>query len=247
MTGMLASVMSIAEAELVLNQGVDIIDLKNPHEGALGALDVGIVSEIVTFVGDAILTSATIGDVEPNDLSLHKHIVNMANTGVHFVKVGLFDSRVTQQFIQAINSAANQGVNIIVVLFAENIPGMNELDGLMNSDIKGLMFDTKNKSDKSLCSLLNLNVLEDFIQRAKAHRLLTGLAGSLQLDDIDSLLKLGPDYLGFRGALCNRHDRVQAIDPNQVKKIRNAIPQEKIIGYADRAYEKEILSNGTVA
>ena len=38
MTGMLASVNSVAESLLVLSAGVDIIDLKQPALGALGAL-----------------------------------------------------------------------------------------------------------------------------------------------------------------------------------------------------------------
>ncbi|MGZ8193906.1 MAG: (5-formylfuran-3-yl)methyl phosphate synthase, partial [Methylobacter sp.] len=38
MTGMLASVNSVAEALLVLGANVDIIDLKQPAFGALGAL-----------------------------------------------------------------------------------------------------------------------------------------------------------------------------------------------------------------
>ena len=39
MTGMLASVATLKEAKIVLDQKVDIIDLKNPKLGALGALD----------------------------------------------------------------------------------------------------------------------------------------------------------------------------------------------------------------
>ncbi|HWX14074.1 MAG TPA: (5-formylfuran-3-yl)methyl phosphate synthase [Methylocella sp.] len=39
---MLASVMSPAEAEAVFAGGADIIDLKDPARGALGALDIGV-------------------------------------------------------------------------------------------------------------------------------------------------------------------------------------------------------------
>ena len=48
MTGMLASVATLAEARLVEESGVDIIDLKNPAEGALGALP---LAEVVRIVG----------------------------------------------------------------------------------------------------------------------------------------------------------------------------------------------------
>ncbi|OYV19732.1 MAG: hypothetical protein CG441_670, partial [Methylococcaceae bacterium NSM2-1] len=50
MTGMLASVNSLAEALLALSADVDIIDLKQPALGALGALDIDTVKQIVAGI-----------------------------------------------------------------------------------------------------------------------------------------------------------------------------------------------------
>ena len=47
MTRMLASVATLQEARLAAECGVDIIDLKNPSTGALGALPTETVVEIV--------------------------------------------------------------------------------------------------------------------------------------------------------------------------------------------------------
>lgn len=247
MTGMLASVTSITEANIVLNENVDIIDLKNPNEGALGALETNIVSAIVNSVNGIIPTSATIGDIEPCDANLFQRIIKMANTGVDFVKVGLFDIAPPDNFIQTINNAGSNNISIVIVLFAEDYSNQDTLKRLLDCDIKGVMLDTKNKSDKNLCSLLDYRVLEEFVNLAKTHDLLTGLAGSLCLEDIDRLLNLEPDYLGFRGALCSGHDRIKSLDPIRIKKIRNAIPQRKIINYDNKMYKKEVLINGTVA
>ena len=247
MTGMLASVASIAETRLVLNEGVDIIDLKNPHDGALGALDNTIVSEIVASINGKVLTSATVGDIEPDSEFLYDKIVAMSNTGVHFVKVGLFDKYPTKHFISLINNAAKKNINLIIVLFAENISTLSSLEELMDTNIKGVMLDTKDKSDKNLCTLLDYHVLDNFVQMAKTYGLLTGLAGSIGHKDIKYLLEIKPDYLGFRGALCSGYDRVKSIDPTQIKKIRNAIPKQNIINYDNKEYQKEELSNGAVA
>ncbi len=247
MTGMLASVTSIPEANIVLNEGVDIIDLKNPYEGALGALETNIVAAIVNSVNGIIPTSATIGDIEPDDPNLSERIINMANTGVDFVKAGLFDIYPPDYFIQAINESARQNVDLIVVLFAENLSDLDSLKVLLESNIKGVMLDTINKSDKNLCSLIEFQVLDEFVRLAKSYNLLTGLAGSLRFENINSLLSLEPDYLGFRGALCSGHNRVKSIDPIQIRKIRNEIPRQKIINYDNREYEEETLINGTVA
>ncbi|MGZ8935852.1 MAG: (5-formylfuran-3-yl)methyl phosphate synthase, partial [Methylobacter sp.] len=62
MTGMLASVNNLKEAALVLSANVDIIDLKQPALGALGALETDSVKKIVTWVDGRCPVSATIGD-----------------------------------------------------------------------------------------------------------------------------------------------------------------------------------------
>ena len=49
MTRMLASVCTIKEAQIVLREGVDIIDLKDPKSGALGALDLDTISSCLLY------------------------------------------------------------------------------------------------------------------------------------------------------------------------------------------------------
>lgn len=225
MTGMLASVTSVAEAEIVLNVGVDIIDIKNPHKGALGALETNAVKDIVEKVNGDILASATIGDIKSDDSSLSDYIINMAATGVDYVKVGLFDDKPSEYFINTISDAANKGIKLVIVMFAENYKGVESIALLLQSGITGIMLDTKEKKGRNLCVILNDNELQRFVEAAKKYNLLTGLAGSLRLEDIPSLLELNPDYLGFRGALCSESDRVKSINEEQVKKIRGAVPQ----------------------
>ena len=247
MTGMLASVTSVVEADIVLNTGVDIIDLKNPHEGALGALDTNVVTEIVESVNGAVITSATVGDIESNDKCLEDYIYKMAATGVDIVKVGLFDSTPTEHFIDCIGKVAKQNINLVIVIFAENFYGNESFGPLLNTGINGIMLDTKDKASKNLREVLRDDVLNKFVKSVNKYELLTGLAGSLRHEDINSLLLLKPDYLGFRGALCSENNRVNQIDQYKIKNIRNAIPQHKIMNYDNREYKKETLSNGTVA
>lgn len=224
MTGMLASVTSVAEAKIVLTAGVDIIDIKNPHEGALGALDTEEIRNIVGLVKSDVLTSATIGDITSDDPELLNYIINMAETGVDYVKVGMFDKKLSAHFIRAIISAINKGIKIVVVLFAENYQGLDSVRPIMQSGITGIMLDTKDKQSQNLCSVLNNVELIEFIDLARKNNLLTGLAGSLRYQDIKPLLQLNPDYLGFRGALCKESDRVKSINSKKVNKIRMAIP-----------------------
>jgi uncharacterized protein (UPF0264 family) len=83
--------------------------------------------------------------------------------------------------------------------------------------------DTMDKSHGSLTDILEYRAVERFVDAAKTHGLLCGLAGSLRLDDIPSLLRYRPDYLGFRGALCIQHKRTEELDEVAVAQIKQAI------------------------
>jgi (5-formylfuran-3-yl)methyl phosphate synthase len=241
MTGMLASVMSVSEAKVALHAAVDIIDIKNPYEGALGALDLEVVKDIVELVNGKILTSATIGDIKPDDPKLSSYIIDMAETGVDYVKVGLFENKPSEYFVKTIIEAAEKGIKLVIVIFAENYQGKELINMLLNSGIAGIMLDTKEKKSKNLCAILCEDELREFIETARECELLTGLAGSLKFDNIQSLLDLNSDYLGFRGALCSESDRVKSISEEQVKKIRMAIPFLEFNNFQDTQYNEAII------
>ncbi len=64
MTQLLISVTTVDEARIAIDNGADIIDLKEPADGALGALDIKMIERIVNFVDNTKLVSATIGNIE---------------------------------------------------------------------------------------------------------------------------------------------------------------------------------------
>ena len=63
MTRMLASVRGVAEADIAVSGGADIIDCKDPSAGALGAVATDVVRETVSFVARRRATSAVCGDL----------------------------------------------------------------------------------------------------------------------------------------------------------------------------------------
>ena len=224
MTGMLASVTSVEEADIVLRAGVDIIDIKDPVQGALGALDKNLAQAIVRHISGRILTSATIGDLPSDPLAIEEGITSTAATGVDIVKVGLFDNYMEQSLLDVFGNKSAQGIAIIIVLFADRISGFSLLDDLAGTGIKGIMLDTAMKGNGTLRTHMNDDELKYFVDQAKSAGMVTGLAGSLALEDIKPLLQLKPDYLGFRGALCRKHQRIEEIDEMSVHRVRNHIP-----------------------
>lgn len=228
MTGMLASVCNLDETKLVQDAGVDIIDLKNPADGALGALDFTVVDEIVTYLNGITPTSATIGNLPFQARVIEPVIRRMALTGVDIIKVGLFGEIKQAEELELLSRLSQQGLRIVLVLFAENYQQDYELDSLADTGITGVMLDTMDKQSGSLRQKMSETRLQQFVRDAKSHDLLCGLAGSLSGADIDPLLALHPDYLGFRGGLCRHSDRINVLDKAATCNVRRQIPLSQV-------------------
>lgn len=223
MTGMLASVNSLEEALLVQQVKVDIIDLKQPQQGALGALDVQTVREIVLAINHQTPVSATIGDLPMQPELVFNAVQNMAATGVDYVKIGFFPNGNSLATIEKLAILTGQGRALIAVLFADTQTDLAIVAALKSAGFKGVMLDTMDKKAGSLTQLMTLAELKNFVELAHRFGLLCGLAGSLRLNDIADLLLLHPDYLGFRGALCQQHDRVGQLNTAAINRIQQAM------------------------
>ena len=224
MSLMLASVANVREAEIVFSAGVDIIDIKDPAKGALGAVECNVVKDIVKKIAGRSLISATVGDLPMQGKYIMDAVTSMAATGVNIVKVGVFAENIPKDTFLAIEELAGSGIDIVLVFFAGKSMQLKKIHDWAGAGIHGVMLDTVDKTKGSLRSILCDNTLMQFIAQAKSVGLMAGLAGSLSVSDIKPLLLLNPDYLGFRGALCRLHQREQAIDVMAVHRIRTMIP-----------------------
>jgi uncharacterized protein (UPF0264 family) len=222
-TGFLASVMSADEAETVLALGADIVDLKDPHRGALGALPLDVLREALARVGGRRPVSATVGDLPMEPDRVAAATARTGETGVDFVKVGLFPGGDRLACLDALAVQAAQGLRLVAVMFADQAPDFTLIEHLAERGFAGVMLDTAGKQGGGLRRHLDEAALRGFVERAKAVDLLAGLAGSLTLGDVPALLSLGPDYLGFRGALTGGA-RETSLDPAAIAAMRGAIP-----------------------
>ena len=219
MTGMLASVNSLDEVRIILDTSVDIIDLKNPEQGALGALSTELVNEIVLVVNKRKPVSATVGDLPMQPDLIFNAVSTMADTGVDYIKIGFFPDGDWQSTVSKLTDITQKGHQLIAVLFADTKPDISIIKSLKSAGFSGVMLDTMNKSTGSLSQIMPLPEVKNFIAAAKDSRLLCGLAGSLKLDDIPELLDLEADYLGFRGALCEENNRTAQLNKNAIHSI----------------------------
>lgn len=222
MTLMLASVNSLEDALLVLSENVDIIDLKNPASGALGALDIKVAKAIISAVDGNLPISATIGDLPMQPGLIINAVEQIRGIGVDYIKIGFFPGEAQVQVIKELANLATQ-LKLIGVLFADANPDFSLIEALASAGFQGIMLDTFDKTKGSLTTIMPQPEINQFISQVKAKGLMCGLAGSLARDDVPVLLPFQPDYLGFRGALCDQNNRLGRISGLSVRAIKQAL------------------------
>ena len=216
--GLLVSVRSLAEAERALTGGADLIDMKEPSRGALGAVDGSVLRSVVRRMDSLRPVSATIGDPSPDLEVMTARAETVAAAGPDYVKVGLARDSGTYARVEALAPMARSGVRLVAVLLADNgLPETNLLDRLQAAGFAGAMLDTGDKASGSLTALYGVPDIAAFCRMVRRRGLLLGLAGSLRISDIPRLAPLRPDYLGFRGALC-AGGRTGVLDEDRVRE-----------------------------
>ncbi|MGX5773170.1 (5-formylfuran-3-yl)methyl phosphate synthase [Methylorubrum zatmanii] len=214
---LLVSVRGPDEALTALQAGADLIDAKDPERGALGALPPETVRAIAACIGGHAVTSAVAGDGTGTEIAAAVAVI--AATGVGFIKiaVGSADDAALAQ------AAARAPGRVIGVLFAEDGVAPDIPARLAAAGFRGAMIDTRGKAGIALPALLTAPQLTAFVAACRAQGLMSGLAGSLTLADIPALAGLAPDYLGFRGGLCQGGNRRQALDGARVAQAVDAL------------------------
>jgi uncharacterized protein (UPF0264 family) len=222
---LLASVQSEAEARIAAASGADIIDCKNPREGALGALPHATVAAIRKAVPAPVPVSATIGDIPADPGRVAAAVAAMAATGADIVKIGLFPGADREATIRRAGAERTSGIGLVAVMLADAAPDVSLIPVLGEAGFTGVMLDTAGKDGRSLVDHCDRAYLVSFLAAARAAGLMSGLAGSLRVAHIPELLALAPDVLGFRGALCQAADRRGALDAAAMRAVRCAIPR----------------------
>lgn len=226
MTRMLASVTGPDEAAIALAGGADIIDLKDPARGALGDVTPQVATATVQAVAGRRPVSAVAGEPLLRFDQLAERISALAACGVAYVKFGVFPEQEAAACIRSLSGLAAK-VKLVAVLFADASPDLARVPLLLaQSGFAGAMLDTRGKATGRLLDHLPLSGLRGFIERCHTAGLIAGLAGSLEPPDIPRLLVLGPDLLGFRGALCGSGGRTATLELGCVRAVRGLIPAE---------------------
>ena len=224
---MLVSVRDVPEALLAAHGGADFIDLKEPRDGALGGLDPATIAAIVRALREqgsrlprSLPISATIGDLPMTDLgAILERVDAVAACGVDYVKVGI--ERVAQA-AAVLDALAGSGHPIVPVFIGDRGLDFEAIDHACTLKFPALMVDTADKLAGSLFDVLSDAELRRFVVMVRASGALVGLAGALRRPQLAALRALGPDFAGFRSAVC-AGDRGGALDPELLRALAAAL------------------------
>ncbi len=207
----LISCKDIDEALLLSKYDVDIIDVKNPNEGSLGANFPWVIEEIRKKIVNREI-SATIGDVDfkPGTYSLAAYCLKILN--VDYIKAGLLIDREKSEILTKSLRKATEGKKLILCSYADfkhigSISPIDLIDIAYKYEADGVMIDTYDKSsNRNVFDYLSLDYLKEFVTKAREHDLIVAIAGKIGINDIDRLMDINPDVIGFRSAVCDKRE-----------------------------------------
>ncbi len=241
MPKLLLSVRSTPEAHLALEAGVDLIDIKEPSAGALGAASPTVIEEIVRLVNRRVPTSVACGELIGSAVDIAARLpgsgAGAAPAGISpdYVKVGLSGCGSIDDWPQkwrqffALVPPRSAPVAVIYADWREaDAPSPAEvMEQAKTVKRAAVLIDTFDKSGPGLLRLSSIDVVRALIDEVRGLGMPVAVAGQLTFDDAVAVALLGPDYVGVRGGVC-RSDRNGDVDRERLMKWRSmaAYPDE---------------------
>ena len=229
---LLISPINTEEARESIEGGADIIDVKNPKEGSLGANFPWVIKSIREITPKNMLVSATLGDVpyKPGTISLAA--LGAAVSGADYIKVGLYGTKNYNEALEVMKNVVktvkdyNDDAIVVASGYADAhrvgaIDPMEIPNVAASADADLAMVDTAVKDGKTLFDFMDEEKITRFNDEIHSYGLKSALAGSVKKDQLLTLHKLGCDVVGIRGAACVGGDR------NSGKIHRSAVSELK--------------------
>lgn len=227
----LVSPKSLIEAIEAIEGGADIIDVKNPSEGSLGANFPWVISEVAKIAkkyGKEV--SATTGDMpyKPGTASLAA--LGAVVAGADYVKVGLYgvknEFEAREMIIGVVKAVKSydESKKVVIAGYGDYYR-INAISPLKLPEIVAecgadvVMVDTAIKDGSSIFDHMSLEDMKNFVSMAKENGLKCAIAGNLGWGHVDVLKKLSPDIIGVRTIVCEK-GRDSQIKRELVRKLK---------------------------
>jgi hypothetical protein len=227
MTKLLVSVRSAEEAADAVAAGADLIDVKEPSAGSLGAATPEVVAAVMKTVAGRRPTSIALGELDKGIAEWQSFADQLPpNRRPQFVKFGLAGCSLRPGLAgrwKAALATLPDSVSPVAVLYADwtvaGSPTRNlVLRYAQRLHCRALLVDTFDKRGPGLLGLWTDAALARCVAAAREAGLMVVLGGQVTAEQIDRLLPHSPDFIAVRGAVC-RGDRSGRLDPELVARL----------------------------
>ena len=226
--GLLVSVRSAREAEDALAGGADVIDVKEPSRGSLGAADNATIVAVVRKVnGRAPITVAGGELLELGGEGTKKDAIPEPPLGGKLFKLGLAGCDVWGNWISNWRdrvATMGRSARPVAVVYADwraakAPPPKEVLNAAVEIGCPALLIDTGDKSAGGLFTHWPADDLIPFLERVRDRGLISVLAGSLAGEAFTAAAQLRPDLVAVRGAACEGN-REGVVSSDRVRRLR---------------------------
>jgi (5-formylfuran-3-yl)methyl phosphate synthase len=228
---LLVSVVDAGEAREAAAAGADIVDVKNPAEGSLGAPAPAVTADIPAAGPPALPVSAAIGDMPNLPGTAALAALGAAHSGAAFVKVGLWGASTEAEAVALLRAVREAAPDAVVVagayadarrvphapLAPELLPRVARAAG-----VEVCLLDTAVKDGRGLLHWLSPEALTALVDEAHELGLEVALAGALRAEDLPVVHATGADIAGVRSAACGDGRRSGPLDAARVRALRAA-------------------------
>ena len=227
--GLLVSVRDAIEAEAAVAGGADVVDVKEPTRGSLGAADAPVVAAVVAAVAGRAPISVAAGELTDWSTSEFQAYLDAIGGGVAYCKFGLAGCDAVADWPERWRQAVAMlgGIQPVAVAYADwraaaAPPPDAVLAHAKSIGCVALLVDTHDKRGGTLLDHWSLADVDDFSRRVRDAGLALALAGSLAGDQLTLAARCGPTLVAVRGAACDggRNGRVSA---ERVAALRAAV------------------------
>jgi hypothetical protein len=234
---LLISPINTQEAREAIDGGADIIDVKNPKEGSLGANFPWVIRSIREITPKDMLVSATLGDVPYKPGTVALAAAGAVVSGADYIKVGLYGTRnydeareVMDGVVQAVKDLREDAL-VVASGYADahRVGAVDPMEiPLIAADAGAdlAMVDTAVKDGQTLFDFMDQEKISTFTDQIHDYGLKSALAGSVREDQLKILHDLGCDVVGIRGAACTGGDRNQgSINHQAVSRLKSLVSE----------------------
>ncbi|MDA1014081.1 MAG: hypothetical protein O3A00_06460 [Planctomycetota bacterium] len=241
---LLVSVRDAWEADQALAGGADIIDIKEPHHGALGMANFGAIQAIAAMkLGETPLSVAAgeAGDWLSSETAVPGSTDSNQAPGFEreatpfsYCKLGLAGFAESVDWQARWQESRERASRIlparqwVAVAYADHHLANSPqpaliVDEAIRSGLAGFLIDTYGKTNGGLLEFVSPTALGELIDRLHANGLFVALAGQVDRALLPRLLPLNADVIAIRTAACRNGDRNGRVEADAIREFKRSM------------------------